>query len=75
MACTCCYEPTEEELLEQLAGRRQRWDEDWQQRSPEEQERTAQRYAKSIAYNDQLIQQVQQRLAKRLETEAEPPAV
>lgn len=72
--CACGCESAEEELLVQLARRRQLWDEEWRQRGPEEQERDAERHAKSIAHNDRLICQVQERLARRLEAEAEPPS-
>ena len=72
--CACGCEATEEELLTSLAIRRQRLEREWQERSNQEQERDAELYAKGIARTDCLIQQVQERLAKRLVSEVEQPA-
>ncbi len=68
MPCSCCPEYTEEELLSQLAKRRLNWEADWQRRSDEERRRDHHIYIKSMAHLDGLVSQVQDRLAKRIDS-------
>ena len=75
--CPCCPDYTEEELLDQLARRRMRWEEDWQSKSDEERQRDRQKYVKTNAHLDELVLQVQTRLERRMARtrDAEQPSV
>jgi hypothetical protein len=66
MACSCCPEYTEEELLSQLAQRRLAWEADWQRRDEEERRRDHHIYVKSMIHLKGLVSQIQSRMERRI---------